>query len=103
MKSARSDLPSDYQLDQLMEYLDRYAQEMQGEMQSELMDGESMTLEELLELLEGLEEMDEGLGYMQDMMGEMEARKLLSMRLRSLRSMLGGGSQGEGMARIRNG
>jgi len=76
-----SDFPSDLPLDQLMELLDRFSQQMQSEFDGDLLDGEPMTLEDLLELLESLDEMDDGIGELQDEMDEMAARLRLKARL----------------------
>lgn len=85
-----SDFPSDLPLDQLMELLDRFSQQMQSEFDGDLLDGEPMTLEDLLELLESLDEMDDGIGELQDEMDEMAARLRLKARLGKLKDLLEG-------------
>lgn len=74
-----------------MELLDQQAMDMQEFMDGEMLDGEPMDLEELMELLEMLEDMDEGLEQMQGEMDEMEARQRLRQRLQALRAGLGKG------------
>lgn len=98
-KMGADGLPDDYPMDRLMELLNKHAQEMQDQMDGQMMDGEPMTLEELMEMLEMMEGMDEGLEELQEMMLDMEARKQLRMKLSRLRSKLRGhGAQQLGLA-----
>jgi len=89
------DLPDDFPMDRLMELLDQHAMEMQDQMDGEMLDGDPMTEEELLELLEMMEEMEDGLGEMQGEMDKLEAARRLRERLKSLRGAMG---QAQGFA-----